>query len=320
VLLGGDFLTLQPNGAGAATARQRIARVNADGTLDTSFDPKANNSVHSVAVQADGTVLLGGAFTTLQPNGAGSAIARNSFARLYNDPATQTLTAPDTSQVLWQRDGAAPDLSRVTFELSTDGGANWTPLGTGTRIGSTASWQVTGLALPASGQLRARGATTGGYQNGSSGLIEQVTSFTVSLTPFQQWKFTHLGDANAPDLGDDDSDGIRTLAEYGLNLLPETPDGAPLAVTRFIYAEGERLRMFIQRDPAHNDVTIEVQAADSPAGSWTVIATSALGAPYSGFGYVGGDDATPGVRTVEIRDTVNIADAPARFLRAEVKR
>ena len=92
---------------------------------------------------------------------------------------------------------------------------------------------------------------------------------------------THLGDANAPDLDDGDSDGIRNLAEYGLNLLPETPDAAPLAVTRFIYAEGERMRMFIQREPAHNDVTIEVRAADSPAGPWTVIATSTLGAPFT---------------------------------------
>ena len=53
-------------------ARSNVARLNADGTLDTSFDPKANGAVYSVAVQADGKVLLGGYFTTLQPNGAAS--------------------------------------------------------------------------------------------------------------------------------------------------------------------------------------------------------------------------------------------------------
>ena len=67
VLLGGFFGTLQPNGAGAATARQGIARVNANGTLDTGFDPKADNAVYSVVVQADGRVLLGGTFFSLQP-------------------------------------------------------------------------------------------------------------------------------------------------------------------------------------------------------------------------------------------------------------
>ena len=57
-----------------------------DRLLDTGFDPKASNTVFSVTVQADGKVLLGGFFTTLQPNGAGAATARNLFARLYNDP------------------------------------------------------------------------------------------------------------------------------------------------------------------------------------------------------------------------------------------
>jgi uncharacterized delta-60 repeat protein len=317
ILLGGKFTTLQPNGAGAATARPYIARVNANGTLDTGFNPKADDIVNSVAVQVDGRVLLGGLFTKLQPNGAGVATARNRFARLANNPATQTLSAPDATKMLWQRGGAAPELSRVTFELSTNGGASWTPLGAGTRIGTTANWQRTGLALPASGQLRARGATPSGFSNGSSGLIEQITPFTF-YTPLQQWKLTHLGDANAPDLDDPDRDGLRTLAEYGLNLPPETPGGAPLPVDRFTYVEGERLRVFLQRDPAHNDVTIEVQAADSPAGPWSMLAISTLGATFSGPGYVSGDDPTPTPKTVEVRDTVNVSESAARFIRVQV--
>ena len=88
-----------------------------------------------MALQADGKVLLGGGFTALQPNGASVAIARSGFARLLNDQATQTLSAPDATQTLWQRGGAAPEFSRVTFDLSTNGGASWTPLGPGTRIG-----------------------------------------------------------------------------------------------------------------------------------------------------------------------------------------
>lgn len=122
VLLGGQFTALQPNGAGAATPRQYIARVNGDGTLDTGFNPQANSTVASVAVQADGQVLLGGFFTTLQPNGAGVPTTRNFFARLVNDPATQSLTVPSANRVQWLRGGAAPEVEQVTFELSTDGG------------------------------------------------------------------------------------------------------------------------------------------------------------------------------------------------------
>ena len=87
----------------------------------------------------------------------------------------------------------------------------------------------------------------------------------------------------------------------------------------FAYAEGKRLRMFVPRDPAHNDITVSVEATgDLVAGPWTALATSTLGAPFTGPGYVGGDDATPGVKTVEVRDTVNISSATQRWLRVKV--
>src|SRR6266404_22400 len=43
ILIGGDFTTLSPNG-GAAVTRNRIARLNPDGTLD-AFNPNANGTV-----------------------------------------------------------------------------------------------------------------------------------------------------------------------------------------------------------------------------------------------------------------------------------
>src|SRR5437762_8244800 len=52
ILIGGDFTTLSPNG-GVAVTRNRIARLNPDGTLDTAFDPNASGLVKSIAVQAD---------------------------------------------------------------------------------------------------------------------------------------------------------------------------------------------------------------------------------------------------------------------------
>jgi Domain of unknown function (DUF5122) beta-propeller len=61
ILIGGDFTTLSPNG-GAAVTRNRIARLNPDGTLDTAFDPNANGAVYAIAVQTDGKILAGGVF------------------------------------------------------------------------------------------------------------------------------------------------------------------------------------------------------------------------------------------------------------------
>ena len=45
------------------------------------------------------------------------------------------------------------------------------------------------------------------------------------------------------------------------------------------------------------------------------VATSTLGAPFAGPGYVSGDSAAPGIKNVEIRDTVNLAGAAKRFMR-----
>ena len=78
ILIGGDFTTLAPNG-GATVTRNRIARLNPDGTLDTAFNPKANGSVNAIAVQADGKILVGGFFSGVNSIGGQT---RNRMARL----------------------------------------------------------------------------------------------------------------------------------------------------------------------------------------------------------------------------------------------
>src|SRR5204862_342447 len=82
ILIGGEFTTLSPNG-GAAVTRNYIARLNPDGTLDPAFDPNANDVVYSIAVQADGKILAGGAF---RRNDGKGGQTRNRIARL--DPTT----------------------------------------------------------------------------------------------------------------------------------------------------------------------------------------------------------------------------------------
>src|SRR3954468_18207312 len=75
IVIGGDFSTIAPNG-GPTVTRNRIARINADGTLDPDFNPNANGQVRAIAVQADGKVLAGGGFTTI------GGQTRNYIARL----------------------------------------------------------------------------------------------------------------------------------------------------------------------------------------------------------------------------------------------
>ena len=73
-LIGGQFTSV------LGVTRNRIARLNPDGTLDTAFDPNADGAVESIAVQADGKILVGGFFSTI------GGQTRNRIARL--DPVT----------------------------------------------------------------------------------------------------------------------------------------------------------------------------------------------------------------------------------------
>lgn len=75
IIIGGRFTSY--NG----TARNRIARLNIDGTLDSSFDPGEglDNDVNSIAIKNDGKILIGGNFSSYD----GTNI--NNFARLNTD-------------------------------------------------------------------------------------------------------------------------------------------------------------------------------------------------------------------------------------------
>jgi uncharacterized delta-60 repeat protein len=96
IIIGGSFTTVQPAGS-AVTTRNHIARFNADGTLDTTFDPNTDRTVLSLAVQSTGQILVGGGFTTLTPNGATTSTVRNCLARLNTDGTLDTTFDPEAN-------------------------------------------------------------------------------------------------------------------------------------------------------------------------------------------------------------------------------
>ena len=168
ILLGGFFTGV--NGE----PRNCIARLNSDGTLDNLTNFNLGTGVENgfypvlnVSLQADGKVLLGGQFTTVDGQ------THNHLVRLNNDPATGSLTNTSSARVQWLRGGGAPEIERVTFELSTNGGGTWSALGAGTRIAG--GWERTGLSLPTSNLIRGRGRTSGGDLNFSGGLVEMLS-------------------------------------------------------------------------------------------------------------------------------------------------
>ena len=77
ILVCGSFTTLND------ITRNRLVRLNSDGTVDTTFYTNLgtgfNNGIQAIAVQTDGKILVGGQFTTF------NGITRNRLVRLNSD-------------------------------------------------------------------------------------------------------------------------------------------------------------------------------------------------------------------------------------------
>ncbi|MFA6542835.1 MAG: immunoglobulin domain-containing protein, partial [Limisphaerales bacterium] len=86
LLIGGRFLNFD------GTGRVRLARLNADGSLDTGFVPGLgpNQPVVSINVQLDGKILVCGNFTSF------NGVARSGIVRLLADGSVDTSFDPGT--------------------------------------------------------------------------------------------------------------------------------------------------------------------------------------------------------------------------------
>ncbi len=167
LIVGGAFTTV--TAGGTPVTRNRLARFDANGALDAGWDANANDTVYAIALQRDGKVLVGGAFTTMggQPH--------SRIARLSSDlSASQMLTvASDGDSVIWTQAGAGPELTAVHFYASTDNVA-YAAIGEGVR--QEAGWMITNLALPLAQNVwvKAYGEYPGGQSNASTSAYDAV--------------------------------------------------------------------------------------------------------------------------------------------------
>ncbi len=187
ILIGGDFTRVSD--ATGSYNRRKIARLHADGTIDTAFGVDLagpNHAIHSVAVQADGKIVIGGNFTEVFD--AATNHNRNCFARLENGTASSRGSVPDLTRVRWLRDGTAPEVDRVIAEVSLDGGLTHTLLGTLGRIDG--GWELTRARIPAACVLRLRAVHANG--GSGSGIIDQAVNVNLTRSP----RLTLTGKAN----------------------------------------------------------------------------------------------------------------------------
>ena len=108
VVIGGLFFTV------SGISHTGIARLSADGSLDTSFDPGvgANQQVLSVQLASDGSVLLGGDFSTI------NNVPRKRVARLLGNPRLSLVAAGSQAIISWPTN--APEfILQSTTNLAT---------------------------------------------------------------------------------------------------------------------------------------------------------------------------------------------------------
>ncbi len=106
ILVGGYFTTL------GGQPRNRIGRLDSDGTLDPTFNPGTGGntpSVRSLAVQADGQILVGGRFTTL------GGQSRTNIGRLSREGSVDVSFNPGAANTVLS---APPD---VVLSLAVQG-------------------------------------------------------------------------------------------------------------------------------------------------------------------------------------------------------
>ncbi|MEX0996194.1 MAG: T9SS type A sorting domain-containing protein [Flavobacteriaceae bacterium] len=101
IIIGGGFTSY--NGV----PRNSIARLNTDGSLDTSFDPGtgANGDIYTSSIQSDGKIIIGGAFSSYD------GTARNYIARLNTDGSLDTSFDP----------GSGANFGVLTTSIQSDG-------------------------------------------------------------------------------------------------------------------------------------------------------------------------------------------------------
>jgi uncharacterized delta-60 repeat protein len=248
---------LRPSGMG---------RLNPDGTLDASFNPPGwpgAINCRRVTLQADGRMVLTGTFPEMTPEGP------TTFGRLHNDAALSTLTREGTSTLKWMRSGSAPEVSDVVFEIDTPAGTGWTPLGAAARI--PGGWELSGLALPPAGRVRALGRT-------GPSLHSEILSLSPE-NPLVSWRRQYFNTAantgDAADDADPDKDGITNFTEFAFGLNPV--DRTSNALPEFKH-DGNRFTAAFTVPDEREEMHYSAEwSPDMRPGSWTPVPDTGAG-------------------------------------------
>ena len=183
ILVGGDFTSVSPNG-GPAVTRNRIARFNPDGTLDTAFNPNANLGLFAIAVQWDGKILVAGKFTNI------GGQTRNRIARLDANTGAADSFDPNASSDVYAIVVQADGKILVGGQFSTIGGQTRNRIarldaatGVADSFNPNADGNVFAIALQKDGKILAGGnfINIGGQQRSRLARLDAATGLADSF-------------------------------------------------------------------------------------------------------------------------------------------
>lgn len=280
------------------------------GTLDTAGTTLANGSRFQVG---DGSrratlILNGGAHGFAN----GLAVATQSTLR-GRGSITGNLSLSGSYAPRIQSAGT-PDLVSVTGTLALESGARLLPS------------DAEPLLLPVGTTrtvLSASGGLTGRFSGLDEGALLKVgpnlfaihySATAVSLQSvgsYLTWA-TENDIAGEPADGDYDGDGLANLMEYALGLAQSVPGGdGHLDLGRVTDAGHAYFSLIYTRpEPPPGDILYTVEAcADLTVGDWSSNGLQQAGSSVS-----------DGLRTLTIRDTLPMSDAPSRFMRLRISR
>lgn len=232
VLVGGGFASYNSNSG----APNRLLRLNADGTLDQTFNYVAGNTtngiaggvVRALALQADGRIVVGGSFNAYNtlvgaPNYLLRVLADGSLDTSFNYTAGSTTTGADNEvfTLLAQPDGkivaggfftaynGAADAPNHLLRLNTNGTldtsfnyvAGSTTTGPSTTVPSSSVF-VLGLARQPDGKIVVGGLFTG--YNGSELAPNRLMRLNTNGSLDTSFNYAAGNTTNGADLGVDE--------------------------------------------------------------------------------------------------------------------
>ena len=275
VLVAGDFTTF------AGVDRGGVARLNSDGSLDTSFDPGAgaNGAVRALLLLPDGRILLGGLFTTFD------GVAREYLVRLMPDGSVDTtFVGPNF--------GDASGWRVESLAMQGDGkilvGGSFYFSGGPPFKGSLCRLQANG-ALDTSFS----GLVEGAHVSGATSTISGVRTIVVradgkilvggDFTGFNgstRRRVVQLTSTGALDPTFDVGEGLGAASGESVNALVLQPDGSVIAGGTFTSADGDATILRLARLNANGSLDADFSAGGSPGGSVLDLGTGSDGRLY----------------------------------------